>query len=113
VLQENTKSHTIIEDIVESSHNGIMAWEKPSKIQPILLRGESDSGKTKQRFDLFSDYFKNNNIECKQVISIEGNIISKIVNLIYFLDYTSIYLAVRRKINPTPVNSITFIKSKL
>ena len=113
VLQENTKSHAIIEDIVESSHNGIMAWEKPNRIQPILLRGKSDSGKTKQRFDLFSEYFQKNNIECKQVISIEGNIISKIVNLIYFLDYASIYLAVRKKINPTPVNSITFIKSKL
>ena len=98
---------------MESSHNGIMAWEKPSSIQPILLRGKSDSGKTKQRFDLFSEYFQINNIECKQVISIEGNIISKIVNLIYFLDYASIYLAVRKKTNPTPVNSITFIKSKL
>ena len=113
VLQENTKSHVIIEDVMESSHNGIMAWEKPSKVQPILLRGKNDSKKTKQRLDVFLQYFKKNNIECEEIISIDGNIISKIVNLIYVLDYAAIYLAIIRKTDPTPVNSIAFIKSKL
>jgi glucose/mannose-6-phosphate isomerase len=113
VLQENTKSHAITEDIIESSHNGIMSWETPSKIQPILLRGKNDSHKTKQRLDIFLEYFKENNIQYKEIFSVEGNIISKIVNLIYILDYVAIYLAIKRKIDPTPVNSISFIKSKL
>ena len=113
VLQENTKSHAMIEDVMESSHNGIMAWEKHSNVKPILLRGKDDSDKTKQRLDIFSEYFEKNNIEFEQITSIEGNIISKIVNLIYVLDYASIYLAIKRKTNPTPVNSICFIKSKL
>ena len=60
VLQENTKSHAMIEDVMESSHNGVMAWEKPTKVQPILLRGKNDSEKTKQRLDLFLKYFKKN-----------------------------------------------------
>jgi glucose/mannose-6-phosphate isomerase len=113
VLQENTKSHAMIEDVMESSHNGIMAWEKSSDVKPILLRGKDDSEKTKQRLDIFAKYFKKNNINYEEIISIDGNIISKIVNLIYVLDYASIYLAIKRKINPTPVDSISFIKSKL
>ena len=113
VLQENTKSHAMIEDVMESSHNGIMAWEKSSGVKPILLRGKDDSEKTKQRLDIFAKYFKKNNIDYEEIISIDGNIISKIVNLIYVLDYASIYLAIKRKINPTPVDSISFIKSKL
>jgi glucose/mannose-6-phosphate isomerase len=113
VLQENTKSHAMIEDVMESSHNGIMAWEKSSDVKPILLRGKDDSEKTKQRLDIFAKYFKKNNIDYEEIISIDGNIISKIVNLIYVLDYASIYLAIKRKINPTPVDSISFIKSKL
>jgi glucose/mannose-6-phosphate isomerase len=113
VLQENTKSHAMIEDVMESSHNGIMAWEKSSCVKPILLRGKDDSEKTKQRLDIFAKYFKKNNINYEEIISIDGNIISKIVNLIYVLDYASIYLAIKRKINPTPVDSISFIKSKL
>lgn len=113
VLQENTKSHAMIEDVMESSHNGIMAWEKSSGVKPILLRGKDDSEKTKQRLDIFAKYFKKNNINYEEIISIDGNIISKIVNLIYVLDYASIYLAIKRKTNPTPVNSISYIKSKL
>ena len=113
VLQENTKSHVIIEDVMEASHNGIMSWETSSKIQPILLRGKNDSKKTKQRLDIFLEYFKKNNIEYKEIFSIEGNIISKIVSLIYVLDYAAIYLAIKREIDPSPVKSISFIKSKL
>jgi len=33
--------------------------------------------------------------------------------LIYILDYASIYLAIINKIDPTPVNSIDYIKKKL
>jgi len=113
VLQENTKSHAIIEDVMEASHNGIMAWEKPSTVQPILLRGKNDSHKTKQRLDIFLKYFKKNNIKHREIMSVEGNIITKIVNLIYVLDYASIYLAIKRKTDPTPVNSIIYIKSQL
>ena len=34
-MQENAKTHTIIENVVEASHNGIVAWEKSTKVQPI------------------------------------------------------------------------------
>jgi len=35
------------------------------------------------------------------------------VNLIYLLDYSSIYSAVLSKTDPTPVRSIEFIKSRI
>ncbi|MDE2589508.1 MAG: glucose-6-phosphate isomerase, partial [Patescibacteria group bacterium] len=38
---------------------------------------------------------------------------SKIVNLVYLLDYATIYTAVMSKVDPTPIKSIDFIKSKL
>jgi glucose/mannose-6-phosphate isomerase len=112
-LQENVKTHVITEDVIETSHNGIVAWERSSKVQPILLRGIDDNIKTKERWEIFKEYFKKNGIESKEIFSVKGNIISKIVNLIYLLDYASIYLAIKMKTDPTPVNSIDFIKSKL
>ena len=112
-LQENAKTHVITEDVIETSHNGIVAWERSSKVQPILLRGIDDNIKTKERWEIFKEYFKKNGIESKEIFSVKGNIISKIVNLIYLLDYASIYLAIKMKTDPTPVNSIDFIKSKL
>ena len=112
-LQENAKIHAIVEDVVEASHNGITSWEIKSNVQPILLQGKEDYEKTKERWIIFEEYFTEKKIRFKKISSIEGDIISKLVNLIYILDYASIYLAVINKIDPTPVYSIDYIKNRL
>ncbi len=112
-LQENVKIHAITEDVIEACHNGIVAWEKPSNVQPILLEGEDDYFKTRERWNIVKDYFKENKIDFREVYSVNGSILSKLVNLIYFLDYTSIYKAVMSEIDPSPVKSIDFIKSRI
>ena len=112
-LQENVKMHAITEDVIEACHNGIVAWERPSNVQPILLEGEDDYFKTKERWNMVKEYFNENGIDFRQVHSVNGSILSKMVNLIYFLDYASIYKAVISKIDPSPVRSIDFIKDRL
>ena len=112
-LQENAKMHTIIEDVVEASHNGIVAWEKKSHVCPILLQGHDDYLKTKERWRILKKYFKNNKIRYYEVFSIKGDILSKLTHLVYLLDYTSIYKAILSNMDPSPVKSIDFIKSKL
>jgi glucose/mannose-6-phosphate isomerase len=112
-LQENSKIHVMVENIVETCHNGIVSWERKSSVQPILIEGQDDYIKTKERFNIIKEFFKKNNIEYKEIISVNGSILSKIINLIYLLDYTTIYKAVLDEIDPSPVKSIDFIKSKL
>ena len=112
-LQENAKMHVFAEDIIESSHNGIVAWEKRSKIKPILITGRDDYTKTKERWQIIKEFFNQKKIRYKEVHSLNGSILSKLVNLIYLLDYSSIYLAVLSKTDPTPVKPIDFIKSRI
>jgi len=112
-FQENTKTHAIIDDVIESCHNSIVSWERPSEIQPILLRGQDDYIKTKERFEIIKEYFIEKNLDFREIFSVSGNILTKVVNLIYLLDYTSIYKAVLSKTDPSPVNSIDFVKSRL
>jgi glucose/mannose-6-phosphate isomerase len=112
-LQENTKIHAISEDVIESCHNGIVAWETPSTVQPILLRGVDDYMKTKERFSIIEQYFTKNNVDFKVINSVDGNILTKIISLIYFFDYVSIYSAILANIDPSPVKSIDFIKQRL
>ena len=114
-LQENAKTHASIEDIIESCHNGIVSWEGPAdgRLQPILLQGQDDYIKTKERWSVFKEYLDENGIDYWQVHSIKGNILSKIVTLAYLFDYSSIFLAVKNRIDPSPVRSIDFIKNKL
>ena len=112
-LQENSKTHVIAEDVIESCHNGIVAWEKNSNVQPILIRGYDDHIKTIERWKILKQFFDEQRIEYFEIKSIDGNILSKIVNLIYLLDYSSIYYAVLHKVDPSPVNSIDFVKTRL
>ena len=112
-MQENAKTHVIIEDIIESSHNGIMSWERPSDVVPIMIKGTDDHIKTKERFTILCQYFEENSIPYKKICSIDGGILSKIMSLIYLLDYATIYYAIRLGIDPSPVKSINFIKERL
>src|SRR3989344_6324853 len=112
-LQENAKMHALTEDIVEACHNGIVAWEKRSNVKPILIQGTDDYIKTKERWKILKEYFKENEIEYREIYSVGRNILSKLICLIYLFDYSSIYLAVQREIDPSPVNSIDYIKKKL
>ena len=112
-LQENAKVHAISEDVIEACHNGIVAWENKTSVQPILLQGHDDYIKTKERWKIFKEFLQSRQIDFKEVNSDEGNILSKIMYLIYLLDYSTIYHAIESKIDPTPVKSIEFIKKRL
>jgi len=112
-LHENAKSHAMVDDIIEACHNGIVSWEKPSNVNPILLQGKEDYIKTKERWQILKEFFEIKKIDYWEVLSIDGNILSKLITLIYHLDYTSIYLAVLNHTDPTPIAPIDFIKSKL
>ena len=112
-LQENTKTHVMMEDVIETCHNGIVAWEKPSIVQPILIQGHDDYFKTKERFEIIKEFFIKNSIDFKEIHSVPGNILTKTISLMYLLDYTSIYKAIFSKTDPSPVLSINYIKSRL
>ena len=112
-LQENTKTHALTEDVIESCHNGIVGWSMKSESNPIFIQGYNDHIKTIERWSILKQFFEDKKIQYKIVKSNEGGILSKIVNLIYLLDYTTIYSSVLRNIDPTPVEPIDYIKNKL
>ena len=112
-LQENTKNHAMIEDVIEACHNGIVSWEGKSNVKPVLIRGKEDYIKTKERWEIMKTYFIEKHIDFKEIVSVEGSVLSKIINLIYLLDYATVYQAVLNGIDPSPVKSIDYVKSRL
>ena len=112
-LNENSKMHVFVEDVIEVCHNGIVAWERRSEVKPILIEGEDDHIKTKERWKILEKFFQQNNIEYKKIISVKGSILSKLINLIYLFDYSTIYKAILDNKDPTPVKSIDYIKKRI
>jgi glucose/mannose-6-phosphate isomerase len=112
-LQENAKMHVMIEDVIEASHNSVVSWQLPSNVLPILLQGDDDYVKTKERWNIMKEYFDENSINFSEILSIKGNILSKLICLIYLLDYTTLYRAVLSQVDPAPIPAINFIKNRL
>lgn len=112
-VQENAKCHIITENVIEACHNGIVSWEQKSSVQPILLQGMDDHTKTTERWNIIKEFFEKMDIDYFEIKSISGNILSKIITLIYLLDYSSIYLATISGIDPSPIESVDFVKQRL
>jgi glucose/mannose-6-phosphate isomerase len=112
-LQENAKTHAIVEDIIESGHNGIVSWERSSKMVSVMIEGTDDHIKTKERWKILRQYFKENDIRYKEIFTVDGGILSKILCLIYQLDYATIFHAMLLGIDPSPVKSIDYFKERL
>ena len=112
-MQENAKMHVMTEDVIEACHNGIVAWDKPKNVQPILIQGKDDYEKTKERWKIIKELFRDKDVQYKEIFSQEGSILNKLICMIYLLDYVSIYNAIISKTNPTPVKSIDFVKKRL
>ena len=62
---------------------------------------------------LQKDYFEKEGIDYREVFSLSGNILTKLINLIYLFDYASIYKAISMEVDPTPVKAIDFVKERL
>ncbi len=112
-IQENMKNHAMTEDVIEACHNGIVSWEKTSNVKPILIQGSEDYVKTKERWIILKNYFNEKGIKFWEINTIQGDVLSKIINLIYLLDFSTIYRAVMNRIDPFPVKSIDYIKDHL
>ena len=69
--------------------------------------------KTKERWEIVKEFLNTREIDYKEIFSVNSNILTKLVCLIYTLDVTSIYNSIIRGIDPTPVKSIDYIKNKL
>jgi len=78
-----------------------------------MIQGTEDHVKTKERWKILRQYFDENKINYKDIFTVDGGILSKIVCMVYLLDYASIYYAIRMGIDPSPVKSIDFIKERL
>ena len=98
---------------IRNNINGIVSWEGKSDFKPVLIRGSEDYVKTKERWEILKIFFKEKNIDFWEVSSINGDVLSKIMCLIYLLDFSTIYRAVIIGMNPFLVKSIDYIKEHL
>jgi glucose/mannose-6-phosphate isomerase len=112
-LNENAKVHCLKDSILEASHNEIVPFtfndtDSPHKV--LLLRWQEDSPAVAKRFDKVKAFFKEIGQPAMEIKIHEKSMINAIVSSVYILDYATIYMAVRRRLDPSPTPAIDILK---
>lgn len=116
-FNENSKQHSYFAYFPELDHNEIMGWEgyKPNQINIKLINilDEDYHPQVKKRIEITSEVIKKNGGEVVDLKSNENNIKQRLIDLIYFADWTTYYFAVIRGFDPTTIDNINYLKSRL
>jgi glucose/mannose-6-phosphate isomerase len=116
-IEENAKMIAFGNYLPEMNHNEIVGWqENPDLLKNIAVVSLTDA-------DDHPRNRKRNEITLKLISGLAGTVmeldgdgdsrLERMFDLIYLGDWVSYYLAVTNKVDPTPVEKITFLKNKL
>jgi glucose/mannose-6-phosphate isomerase len=113
-LNENAKLHCIHESILESSHNEIVPFTYESECpnrKILFLRWVSDLPFINERFTKVNALLSQLGLPFMEVYANDTNWINAVISSIYILDYSTLYMAVSRSVDPSATPAIDILKS--
>jgi glucose/mannose-6-phosphate isomerase len=114
-INENAKLPAFAADLPEADHNEIVGWEGASavgKFLAIFLKDSDQHPRTRRRIELTAKLIEAR-AEAVQLESRGKNPLERVLSLVFLGDLFSIYLAVLRGVDPTPVHVIERLKAEL
>jgi len=116
-FNENSKLPAKWEVFSELDHNEIVGWEDSGKLtknfSAILIRDKAEPAEVRSRIETTKTLMQpavSNTFE----VWVQGESqLAKMLSTICIGDFTSVYLAILRKIDPTPVKTIDLLKKQM
>lgn len=116
-LNENGKVTALYNSFPELNHNEIVNLSVLKRGEhnfcPIFLRDEGDPERVKKRIEITKSLIGTQLGGVNEVASQGKEPLERVLSLIYFGDLLSVYLAVLRGVDPTPVEIISRLKKEL
>jgi glucose/mannose-6-phosphate isomerase len=116
-INENSKSPAKWECFPELNHNEIVGWEEGKEFarcfSVIFIRDAEEPAEISERIEFTKEIVCKNRVRLFEVWSKGKSSMAKMASVICAGDFTSVYLAILRRIDPTPVKTITFLKERL
>ncbi len=113
-LCENSKKMAFAGYLPEMSHNDIMGWEvgdSHPEVGVILLRTPDDHPGIASRLDFLKGLITDDSCFLEEIWSVGTSLLSRLFSLILLGDYVSVYMALMRGLDPTPIATIERMKS--
>ncbi len=116
-FNENAKVLSYNQNLPELNHNEIVGWNTEVTGQftfhVIFLRDKDEDPQIKKRIETTKEIIDSHNGSFSEVRSTGSSVLSRLFSLVYFGDYTSYYLALLLKRDPSLIDNINYLKSKL
>jgi len=113
-FNENSKNWAFFEILPELLHNTVNGYLSPALAKksefPILLRTPSLHPRVKIQYDAVIKVLEENGVSFKVIDGNGETALQQVLGIILLGDFTSYYLAILNRVDPTPVPVITFIK---
>ena len=116
-LNENSKTWALAELFPELNHNAVVGYKFPpqvkEKIFVVLLHSARFHSRNQLRYEATAKLLAKAGISYEVVEAVGKTALAQVMGLVLFGDYVSFYLAMLNKVDPTPVDSIDFLKQYL
>lgn len=116
-FNENSKVPAKWEFFPELNHNEIVGWEAANELAKyfsvILIRDADEPEPIRQRIEATKEIIREQRVRTYEVKAQGKGTLARMASVICIGDFTSVYLAVLRGIDPTPVRTISLLKEKI
>jgi glucose/mannose-6-phosphate isomerase len=116
-FNENSKNPAKWEVFPELNHNEIVGWEEAKEFAKcfsvIFIRDAEEPIEIRKRIEVTKELMSRQIKKLFEVHSRGTSRLAKMTSVICTGDFTSVYLAILRGIDPTPVKTITLLKDEL
>ena len=114
---ENAKNWSAFDVMSELNHNAVVGFPHPKvardALTVLLLRSDRDNPRHKIRLDVTAELLDQANVRHTTLRFDGQNMLSEVLQMTMFTDYTSFYLALLNGADPSEVRSIDYLKDRL
>jgi glucose/mannose-6-phosphate isomerase len=114
-LNENGKVPAFWSAMSELDHNEVVGWTTPHGhlFSLIALRHEGEHPEIARRFTLSYPIVRASGMDNAEVSAAGRSALARLMSLIIVGDFTSVYVALRHVVDPTPVDVLVQLKAAL
>lgn len=114
---ENAKNWAAFDVMPELNHNAVVGFPHPpiakEALTVLLLRSDRDNPRHKLRFEVTRELLDRARVSHKTLQFAGRNMLSEVLQMVLFTDYVSFYVALLNGADPSPNDSIDFLKDRL
>ncbi len=113
-INENAKIHAFWSTFSEMNHNEIVGFTNLyGNYHMVILGSDSDHPRIKKRFEISKRLVKAKGVTVTQMNFSGSSILKQLFTAIHMGDWTSYYMAIYKKVDPSPVTIIENLKKDL